>query len=233
MERILEVKLDKFEGPLDLLLYLIRKNEIDIYDIPIVKITEEYMQMIEEMKKLHLDVASDYIVMAATLIKIKADMMLPSFFENDEEIEDPRQPLVERLLEYQKIKKATELFRNIELEARKLFGRSITLDMGVQEQEEDLSIVDLMNVFTPILKRGMSLTSYRMPHVKKTIRDKIAELISLLNEKHNLNLNEYMMTVDSIFEAVLTFIAILEMRQKGLIQIHQEEQFADIWVELI
>ncbi len=160
-------------------------------------------------------------------------MMLPSFFENDEEIEDPRQPLVERLLEYQKIKKATELFRNIELEARKLFGRSITLDMGVQEQEEELSIVDLMNVFTPILKRGMSLTSYRMPRVKKTIRDKIAELISMVKETEKLNLNEYMMTADSVFEAVLTFIAILEMRQKGLIRIHQEEQFADIWVELI
>lgn len=233
MENTLEIKLEKFEGPLDLLLYLIRKNEIDIYDIPIVKITEEYMQIVEDMKKLQLDIASDYIVMAATLIKIKADMMLPSFFENDEEIEDPRQPLVERLLEYQKIKKATELFRNIELEARKLFGRSITLDMGVQEQEEELTIVDLMNVFTPILKRGMSLSSYRMPKVKQTIREKISEMMGRLKENGRLNLNEYMMSVDSVFEAVLTFIAVLEMSQKDLARLRQEGQFADIWVELI
>jgi len=228
----IDIKIEQFEGPLDLLLYLIRKNEIDIYDIPIVQITQEYFDIIEQMQELKIDVASDYIVMAATLIKIKSDMLLPRN-ETDENIEDPRRPLVDKLLEYQKIKKASEIFREIESEAQKLFGRTLIVEMPVKIEEQELTLIDLMEAFTPMLKKGLSLTSYRMPKVKKTITEKIAELTNELSEKGRVSFNEYVMDLESVFEIVISFVAILEMIQKNMIKIAQEEQFADIWLELI
>ncbi len=229
-ENTLLVKIDQFEGPLDLLLYLINKNEIEIYDINITQITTEYLAYIEEMKKLDLNIASEYIVMAATLIKIKSDFMLPKYGD-DENIEDPRRPLIERLLEYQKIKKASEVFRNIETEARKLFGRNIELHLKDYVVEEELSIVDLMNAFTPILKKGLSLTSYRVPRVKKTIGEKIAEITQILKENGELNMSAYLIMLDTMYEIILTFITILEMTNKHLIKLTQKEQYEDIWVK--
>ncbi len=229
-ENTLLVKIDQFEGPLDLLLYLINKNEIEIYNINITKITTEYLSYIEEMKKLDLNIASEYIVMAATLIKIKSDFMLPKYGD-DENIEDPRRPLIERLLEYQKIKKASEVFRNIETEARKLFGRNIDLHLKDYIVEEELSIVDLMNAFTPILKKGLSLTSYRIPSVKKTIGEKIAEITQILKEDGELNISAYLMMLDTMYEVILTFITVLEMTNKHLVKLAQKEQYEDIWVK--
>ncbi|MFO8061434.1 MAG: segregation/condensation protein A [bacterium] len=229
-EELLDIKIDQFEGPLDLLLYLIRKHEIDIYDINITKITEDYLAYINEMKKLKLEIAGEYIVMAATLIKIKAEFMLPRVNEEDE-IEDPRQPLVDRLLEYQKIKKASLMFRDIENEARKVFGRNITLEYRDIVEEEDSSIVQLMEAFSPILQKGKSLTSYRMPKIQITISEKISELTDMIEMKDEVNLSEYIYKLKTMYEVILSFIAILEMSNKNLISIRQKEQFKDIWIK--
>ena len=228
-EELLDIKIDQFEGPLDLLLYLIRKHEIDIYDINITKITEDYLAYINEMKKLKLEIAGEYIVMAATLIKIKAEFMLPRVNEEDE-IEDPRQPLIDRLLEYQKIKKASLMFRDIENEARKVFGRNITLEYRDIVEEEDSSIVQLMEAFSPILQKGKSLTSYRMPKVQITISQKISELTNMIENANEVNLSEYIYKLKTMYEVILSFIAILEMSNKNLISIRQKEQFKDIWI---
>lgn len=227
----IEIHLQEFEGPIDLLLYLIRRNEIDIYDIPITKITSEYLEIIDKMKELDIDIASDYIVMAATLVKIKSDMMLPRT-PDGEDIEDPRKPLVDKLLEYQKYKKASELFRSIEFEAGRLFARNITFTSTAEEQEEDLSLVDLMGAFMPLLKRGLSLTSYRMPKVKKTITEKIKEMVLILEEKNTMNFMEYLMTQETMFEVILSFVAVLDMTQKDIVKVKQEAQFEDIWITL-
>lgn len=227
----IEIKIEQFEGPLDLLLYLIKKNEIDIYDIPIVRITQEYLDVIEKMQELKIDVASDYIVMAATLIKIKSDMLLPRN-DADENVDDPRRPLVDKLLEYQKIKKASEIFREIESEAQKLFGRTLIIEMPVKVEEEELTLIDLMEAFTPMLKKGLSLTSYRMPKVRKSITEKISELTEELARNGRISFSEYITSFDSAFEIVLSFVAMLEMIQKGIIKVRQEEQFAEIWIEL-
>ncbi len=229
-DNALLVKIDQFEGPLDLLLYLINKNEIDIYDINVTMITEEYLNYIDEMQKLELEVASEYIVMASTLIKIKAACLLPRYGDN-EDVDDPRQPLIDRLLEYQKIKHASELFRNIESEARRLFGRNITVQFRETVEEEELSIVDLMNVFTPILKRGISLTSYRMHQKKMTISEKISEIMGLVEETDEMNISDYMGSLTTVYDIVLTFIAILEMTNKHIIKILQKEQFESIWIK--
>ncbi|HAV92259.1 TPA: hypothetical protein DCW38_03665 [candidate division WOR-3 bacterium] len=227
----IEIHLQEFEGPIDLLLYLIRRNEIDIYDIPITKITSEYLEIIDKMKELDIDIASDYIVMAATLVKIKSDMMLPRT-PDEEDIEDPRKPLVDKLLEYQKYKKASELFRSIEFEAGRLFARNITFTSTAEEQEEDLSLVDLMGAFMPLLKRGLSLTSYRMPKVKKTITEKVKEMVLILEEKKTMNFMEYLMTQETMFEVILSFVSVLDMTQKDIVKVRQEAQFEDIWITL-
>ncbi|MGE3062840.1 MAG: ScpA family protein [bacterium] len=228
----IEVHLQEFEGPIDLLLYLIRKNEIDIYDIPITQITAEYLEAIDRMKDLKIDIASDYIVMAATLVKIKSDMMLPVQADS-EDIEDPRRPLVDKLLEYQKFKKASDLFRSIEYEAGKLFSRNISfVSSGNMETEEDLSLSDLMSAFMPLLKRGLSLTSYRMPKVKKTITEKVRELIEYLEERKSINFLDYLLLQETMFEVILSFVAILDMAQKDIIKVRQESQFEDIWITI-
>ncbi|MDD3803568.1 MAG: segregation/condensation protein A [bacterium] len=228
----IEIHLQEFEGPIDLLLYLIRKNEIDIYDIPITKITEEYLEIIDKMKDLKIDIASDYIVMAATLVKIKSDMMLPQQTDG-EEVDDPRRPLVDKLLEYQRFKKASELFRSIEYEAGKLYSRNITfVSTEAAETEENLSLSDLMGAFMPLLKRGLSLTSYRMPKVRKTITEKVREILDYLENKEKISFLEYILSQETMFEVILSFVAILDMAQKDIVKVRQENQFEDIWITL-
>lgn len=225
---VLNVRLDQFEGPLDLLLYLIKKNEINIYDIPIQKITLQYLEILERMKELNMDIASDYIVMAATLIKIKSDMLIPSNTVDGEEIEDPRKPLVERLLEYQKFKKITEILRNIEHESSKLFSRNVIFESKFQEEESPYTLVDLMDVFIPLLKRGESLKFYRDPKVKKTIVEKTKEILQYLNENKEFNFFEYVSNFDNLFEVILTFIAVLDLSLKGFLHVEQKGQYEDI-----
>ncbi|MEJ5306963.1 MAG: segregation/condensation protein A [candidate division WOR-3 bacterium] len=225
---ILNVRLDQFEGPLDLLLYLIKKNEINIYDIPIQKITLQYLEILDRMKELNIDIASDYIVMAATLIKIKSDMLIPSNPVDGEDIEDPRKPLVERLIEYQKFKKITEILRNIELESSKLFSRNVIYESKEVEEKSPYTLVDLMDVFIPLLKKGESLKLYRDPKVKKTIVEKTKEILQYLNENKEINFFEYVKNFDNLFEIILTFIAILDLALKGFLHIDQKTQFDDI-----
>lgn len=227
---ILNVRLDQFEGPLDLLLYLIKKNEINIYDIPIQKITLQYLEILDRMKELNIDIASDYIVMAATLIKIKSDMLIPSNPVEGEDIEDPRKPLVERLIEYQKFKKITEILRNIEHESSKLFSRNVIFESRVEEEESPYTLVDLMDVFIPLLKKGESLKIYRDPKVKKTIVQKTKEILQYLNENKEFNFFEYVSDFDNLFEVILTFIAILDLVLKGILHVEQKSQFDDIKV---
>jgi len=227
----LNVRLDQFEGPLDLLLYLIKKNEINIYDIPIQKITLQYLEILDRMKELDIDVASDYIVMAATLIKIKSDMLLPMSQIDGEEIDDPRKPLVDKLLEYQKFKKITEILRNIENESMKLFSRSIIYETKIETDDESPhSLIDLMEVFIPLLKKGESLKNYRDPRVKKSILEKTREIISFLKNKKEFIFFDYIKQYDNMFEIVLTFITILDLSLKGILYIEQNLQFGDIKV---
>ncbi len=227
----LNVRLDQFEGPLDLLLYLIKKNEINIYDIPIQKITLQYLEILDRMKELDIDVASDYIVMAATLIKIKSDMLLPMSQIDGEEIDDPRKPLVDKLLEYQKFKKVSEILRNIENESMKLFSRSIIYETKIETDDESPhSLVDLMEVFIPLLKKGESLKNYRDPRVKKSILEKTREIISFLKNKKEFIFFDYIKQYDNMFEIVLTFITILDLSLKGILYIEQNLQFGDIKV---
>ena len=149
-----KVKLDVFEGPLDLLLYLIKKNEIDIYDIPIASITEQYLEYIDLMRMLDLNIAGEFLVMAATLIHIKSKMLLPPDEKEllPEEEEDPREELVRRLVEYKKFKEVAGILQDLEGQRKKMFTRDIPFEVEPGEVFFEASLFDLITAFTRVLK---------------------------------------------------------------------------------
>ncbi|MFC1565241.1 segregation and condensation protein A, partial [candidate division KSB1 bacterium] len=157
-----QIKLNVFEGPYDLLLFLIRKGEVDIYDIPIAKITKEYLEYIEFIKTLDLEIAGEFIVMAATLMRIKAKMLLPVYIEEDEEIEDPRYELVQNLLEYQRIKDASMSLQGLESERRHYFPRGKEIEIKGDDVEyfdeyfqAQISVFELIRAYNTILKKDV------------------------------------------------------------------------------
>ena len=227
-----KIKTDIFEGPLDLLLHLIRKNEVDIYDIPISSITEEYMQYLEMLKALDLNVAGEFILMASTLVHIKSKMLLP-IEEEEEEADDydPRDELVERLLEYQRFKEAAG-----ELDSRNLLGRDVftrgqpyTLDV----QEEDvstalvnISVFDLMEAFQEVLNNIPKDYTVDISIEQFKIVDKINLIMETLEEKGSVTFASLFPTGGSKGELIVTFLAILELCRLLLIRINQPEEGA-------
>ena len=226
------VKLDSFEGPLDLLLHLIKENEVDIWDIPISTITSQYLHYIDMMKLLNLDLAGEFLLMAATLIQIKSKMLLPQPDDEDsgEEETDPREELVKRLLEYRKYKEASK-----ELSARDITGRDVFL-LGFAEDVEkspdegniDISLFDLLKALSDILKTSPPVT----PHNVKLETVSVKEKIDIILDR--LDLNEHI-TFHSLFEKdtskehiIATFLAILELAKRKTIRTFQGETFGTI-----
>ncbi|MGG5340730.1 segregation and condensation protein A [Enterococcus sp. AZ020] len=239
----MNVKLDVFEGPLDLLLHLIKKLEIDIYDIPIAAVTEQYMNYIHTMKTLELEVAGEYIVMAATLMAIKSKMLLPKQeleVTDDDELltgEDPRDALVAQLLEYRKFKYAAGLLHEKESERSLYFTKE---PMDVDEYKEDnpllepnqLNTIDLFLAFHAMLEKKKN----RQP-VKTTVAGddvSIEEKITAISQKMAqidrqtpVNFEDFF-TSHSKQEIVTTFMALLELMKKGSIHVEQEENYSTI-----
>lgn len=223
------IKLDIFEGPLDLLLHLIKKNEVDIYDIPIAVITEQYLEYIDIIKEMNLDFAGEFLVMAASLVHIKSKMLLPvdeeAPVEEDEGI-DPREELVRRLLEYQRYKEAAK-----ELSERPVLGRDVFArgaEMPLDELEEgigfmNVSVFDLMQALKDVLakvpkERTIELTSERFK-----IADKINHVMEYLGEVKSSTFTSLFHEDSSRGEIVVTFLAILELAKLLMIKIHQTD----------
>lgn len=230
-----KIKLDMFEGPLDLLLYLIKKNDIDIADIPITQVTEQYMQYIEMMKLLDLDIVGDFLVMAATLIHIKSKMLLPPdpLAEEDEEL-DPRAELVGRLQEYQKFRQAAEDFKQKELLRRDVFGRMIDEETRLRMIEEsreisvDTSLFDLINALSEALKHSPQDILHEIIVEEFTVEQKIHDILHLLAEKKSYSLTQLFARARSRKEMVTTFIAALELVRLKEIFVVQGETFGEI-----
>ncbi|GCF92782.1 segregation and condensation protein A [Enterococcus florum] len=240
MEAI-NLKLDVFEGPLDLLLHLIQQLEIDIYDIPIAKVTEQYMDFIHAMKTLELEVAGEYLVMAATLMSIKSQMLLPKpelvYDYEEEEGEDPRDALVQQLLEYRKYKYAASLLSEKEAERSLYFTKE---PMNLAEYEEKLpplpanqvNTIDLFLALHDVLQRQKKSQPIETTVAGETvsIEDKVAELNLQLDR---LSAGEGI-SLDSLFtqytkeELITTFMALLELMKKGAAVVQQEETYAPI-----
>ena len=242
------VKLEVFEGPLDLLLHLIEKNKIDIYDIPIALITEQYMDYLKAMEKQDLDNMSEFLVMAATLLKIKSRMLLPQEETEEEDQEDPRQELVERLLEYKMYKYMSLELRDRHTDADKMMFKKSTLPPEVADFKEEINLEELIGDLT-LSKLNDIFQSVMKKQVDKIdpVRSKFGKI-----EKEEVNLSKKMRYVQEYglankkfsfrklleeqhdkMDLIVTFLCVLELMKMGRVHIVQEEIFDDILIEYL
>jgi segregation and condensation protein A len=231
-----KIKLEIFEGPLDLLLYLVKKNHLNIYDIPIAKVTEQYINYIELMRLLDLNIAGEFLVMAATLLHIKSKMLLPAepSVEQEEE-DDPRAELVKLLVEYERFKEIAAELKERESSQKQLFKRpKIELpkpgDTQQQEVYFEASLFDLITAFSQALKDVPRELFYEVVKDEFTIEDKTHQILHLLLEEPSVNLNYLFSKAKTKLEIVTTFLAILELiRQKEII-VMQKMMFDEIQI---
>lgn len=229
------VKVPVFEGPLDLLLHLIREHKIDIYDIPISLITHQYLQYLELMKELNLEVAGEFLLMAATLIHIKSRMLLPvEETASVEEAEDPRLELVQRLLEYQAIKEAARSLRDREETWRNYFWRPpLPEEESVEEEKElslfDLSLFDLMGAFRTFLEKAPA-EAVEITRETLTVKDKISHIMERLSSEETVRFEDLFSGDRSRGDMVVTFVALLEIIRLGLARAYQDREFGAIWI---
>ena len=232
-----KLKLEIFEGPLDLLLYLIKKDDIDIHDIPISQITEQYMQYIGMMKMLDLDVVGDFLVMAATLMQIKSRMLLPPDPDAQPEEElDPRDELARRLLEYKKFKEIAEALKEKETLRQDFFGRNIDPEALQQLKEEskeiyyEASLFDLISALSEALKKAPEEVIHEIITEEFTVEKKVHDILHLLLKKSPLRLQDLFAKARTKIEIIVTFLAVLELiRIKELVAV-QKGVFGEIEV---
>ena len=228
-----KVKLDVFEGPLDLLLYLIKKDEADIFDIPIAKITEQYLQYIEYMKLLDLNIAGEFIVMAATLMHIKSRMLLPpDQLEQDEAEEDPRAELVRRLLEYKKFKEAASQLASMESVQKHLFPRVGSIEPErieiPKEMLFDANLFDLITAFTKVLKDIPKDVFHEVIKDEFTVSQKMHDIIHMMVEKSAIFFLDLFKAAKHKREIITIFLALLELIKQKVVVIKQLQPFGDI-----
>jgi segregation and condensation protein A len=228
------VQLEIFEGPLDLLLHLIKKNEVSITDIPIATITEQYLATLEVMQSLNLDVAGEFLVMAATLIHIKSRMLLPITDGEDDEEEgaDPRAELVRRLLEYQRFKDAADQLEQREILTRDVFVRSAAPADDIPAPAfREVSVFELLTALKRVLDRLPKDAVHEVLLEKVTVREKMALLLDRLRSGEKILFESLFAQVNSRMEVVVTFLAMLELVKIRAIRIFQEEATGPIQIE--
>ncbi|KJS82716.1 MAG: hypothetical protein JM58_14125 [Peptococcaceae bacterium BICA1-8] len=233
-----QIKLENYEGPLDLLLHLIEKNEIDIYDIPIAKITDQYISYIRVIEQLDLDWASEFLVLAATLLAIKAKMLLPKPIKLLEEVEDPREELVARLLEYKKFKEAAGLLKDKENEMHKVFLRKqdeeeVVNKFGPSNPVENISIYDLLQAFKIILEKTYNIEPvYEIEKEKISIQQCMIIILAKLESNSKLLFTDLFPIGTSQTRVIVTFLALLELIKKNRIGFRQKSLFSRIFIYL-
>jgi len=225
------IRLPEFEGPLDLLLYLIKKNEVDIHDIPIAPITRQYMEYLDVMKELNLDVAGEFMVMAATLIYIKSKMLVPvnpTEAEGEEEGEDPRDELVRRLLEFQRYKEAAGLLhQKREIRAATWIRPDTALPTFDDAGEEmiEAGLYDLIGAFNELLERRKTLLAHEVEHEGKSVEERMEELLDMLREGQSLEFLELFASEETKASMILTFLSLLELIRLKRIKVYQLSLF--------
>ncbi len=231
------VHLEKFDGPLDLLLHLIRKHELDICDIPIAEITRQYLEYIRLMKDLNLEVAGDFLVMAATLLQIKSRMLLPvdDPDEGEEDASDPRAALIQRLLEYQQYKEAGQVIGARALLGREVFVRGaidpLVLEAKSEEGPIEVDLFELVDVFRALLNRIPAESFHEVaPGDSLSIADCINEILSLLQEREMVPFDELVNDDLTRERVIVTFLALLELCRLRLINIIQNGHQGPIWL---
>lgn len=231
------VKLNNFEGPLDLLLFLIKKNEVDIYNIPIAKITRQYLEYLELIKLLDLESASEFIYLAATLIRIKAKMLLPKPEIEEEEEDDPRMELIQRLLEYKRFKDLTPFLSEQEIEQRNYYARKyFRFELGADEDQAEESLTDvslfhLMEVFKKVLDKAPKPTFHRVEVISVTLEEQIKYVLDCLKKDSQVLFADIMLELADRMAIIVTLIAVLELVRRNRLLIKQISPFGDIWIQ--
>jgi len=214
---------DIFEGPMDLLVHLIKKHEVDIYDIPIALITEQYLGYLEWMKAMNIDIAGEFLVMASTLTQIKSRMLLPAH-EDENEDEDPRLEIIRPLEEYLRIKSAAEKLAQRDLLGEDTFVRNPGLEDYLLNREEaviDVGLFELIDAFQKILENITSVGRLEINADTITVRDRIVQIVNIFETRGSVTFNELFSKNADKSEVVVTFLAILEMVRLSLIRIAQ------------
>ena len=229
----LEVFLEAFEGPLDLLLYLIRKQNFNILDIPLAQVTVQYLGYIEQIRKRNLELAADYLLMAAMLIEIKSRMLLPSKkVDTGEEPADPRAELVRRLLEYEQIKLAAFQLDTLPQVGRDFVRTQIFVDQAVVTRFPDVNVVDLQTAWSDLLRRAKLTARHTISREELSVREHMSSILRHLQSAKFVEFHELFDPSRGVPVVVVNFIALLELAKETLIEITQAEAFAPIYVRL-
>jgi segregation and condensation protein A len=230
----LKIKLGEFAGPLDLLLFLIKQEQANIFDIPIAKITDEYVKYIRLMKSLDIALAADFLVMAATLIEIKSKMLLPRdpFETEEEEFEDPRKELIDRLLEYEKFKAAAEMLYERTTVEQAVFQRG-KIESDDANAEINASVFDILTVFQKILIRHKDEIKMEIEREEITLADMIKTLKRRIFEEMELNIQTFFEEMQTRRELVTAFIAVLEIVRTESVKLTQKKTFGEIILKAV
>jgi len=229
----LEVFLEAFEGPLDLLLYLIRKQNFNILDIPMAGLTRQYLSYVDEIRSRNLELAAEYLLMAAMLIEIKSRMLLPpKKTAQGEEAEDPRAELVRRLLEYEQIKLAAAKLNNVPQLGRDFIRAQVYIEQSLQPRFPDVHVVDLQEAWADILKRAKLVQHHKISREELSVREHMSIVLRRLQGQRFVEFEKLFSPEQGVPVLVVTFIALLELAKETLIEITQAEAFAPIYVRL-
>ncbi len=229
----LEVFLEAFEGPLDLLLYLIRKQNFNILDIPMLSVTKQYLVYVDQIRKRNLELAAEYLLMAAMLIEIKSRMLLPpKKVAEGQEAEDPRAELVRRLLEYEQMKLAAARLNAIPQFGRDFLKAEVYIEQALQPRFPDVQLVDLKDAWRDILKRAKLIQHHKISREELSVREHMSIVLRKLQGRRFVGFEDLFEPTYGTPVLVVTFIALLELAKETLIEITQAEAFAPIYVRL-
>jgi segregation and condensation protein A len=228
----LRVILEAFEGPLDLLLYLIRKHNLDVLDIPMAQLTAQYMAYVEMMRARQLELAAEYLLMAALLIEIKSRMLLPRPVKVEAEEADPRAELVRRLLEYEQMKKAARKLDDMPQAGRDYSLVSVWIDKVVIERLPEVDPEDLRNAWLGLVARARAARHHRVTREQLSVRERMSTLLRRLQGSGFMEFSQLFNPLRGIADLVVTFLALLELARESLVQITQQASFAPIYVRL-
>jgi segregation and condensation protein A len=224
----LEVVLEAFEGPLDLLLYLIRRENLDILDIPMAPLTRQYLEYVEIMRTKNLELAAEYLVMAAMLMEIKSRLLLPRPAAAEAIEDDPRAELVRRLLQYEQIKKASQALDELPREGRDVIAISVWIEKTVAQQLPE----DLAEAWRGLLHRARMSRHHHISREELSVREHMSGILRALRERRVLEFAELFQPERGVAVLVVTFLALLELARELLVEITQSECFAPIYVKL-
>jgi len=231
-----QITLPSFDGPMDLLLHLIKEHELDIYDIPIARITKEYLVYLDLMKALNLEIAGDFLVMAATLMQIKSRMLLPVDPTPDEPQEDPRLELMRRLIEYKKFKEAADQLSDFEKIRQNLLPRMVPAGLkegGEEEHLEEVTLFGLLAAFKDVLIHAQEDFTAELVRPEITVSQKINDMMDLLQKENRVALRPFLAALKTKIEKIVTLLALLEMIRLKLVKAFQDKAYGEIEVHLM